>query len=151
MAILVALLLIWPGYAAWFRIYTASQHDAVIEATLRKIFVRGASQPLYLKVGDADPSDSLISRLRDLPAPIRKASQGSLKNVSPPLKDAWSYAYVDNATGERGACVQVTGIQFNRFDEAEVEVSFIPFGQLFTLTKTRQGWVVSREQGTWIS
>ena len=54
----------------------------ICEAVVRYPVTQGYIQkPVFLSIESRDPSDTFMSRLADLPTPIRKASQGNLLNL----------------------------------------------------------------------
>lgn len=131
---------------------TQADEDNIREAVFRYQFVHNASgqqqsaKVYFLSVGDnEDPSDAFMARFDKHKLPVKKRSQAT-----------GNTEVIDKETGERGLKFCVTTIEPLTEDKVVVdggyyEAGLSASGNVYTVERKDQRWVVTKDKMLWIS
>ena len=131
---------------------TPADEDDIREAVFRYQFKHNASgqqqnaKAYFLSLGkDKDPSDLFMVRFKDHKPPVKKRSQATGK-----------FEVIDKKTGKSGIIFVVSTIKRARGDKVLVdggyyEAGLSSSGNVYTVERKNNKWVVTKDQMLWIS
>ena len=131
---------------------TAAEQDDIREAVFRYQFQHNASgqqqsaNAYFLSFGkDKEPDDVFIARFKDHKPPVKKRSQSK-----------GQFEVIDKDTGERGLIFNVVTIKVIDANKVEVdggyyEAGLSSSGNVYTVERKEDKWVVTKDRMLWIS
>ncbi|HEX8236281.1 MAG TPA: hypothetical protein VF600_10020 [Abditibacteriaceae bacterium] len=154
----LGLLLSFGCYKLWFKAYTYSQQDEVLEAVLRHRIRPDAKAVIFVSVAGQDPPQALLNHFTNDNLSVRKWSQAlkvptqnEFKRVDPQVNEPFRYDYTDKHTGEVGAPLTLDSPIWSGSFQASVYSDSFFGGDRYIVVRKNGRWVVDRKEMGWIA